>query len=435
MADRMVDIRRHARWLWLLLAVAVLMVAAAVITSLVDESALRAQLEQRGSAALGAELTIEGPVGLGLLPTPRLTAASVQLTSGGARVAEIEVIRLQLAVAPLFRGRVQVRRLELDGAEIRIVRDASGHYNFAIPEQTQTQAELPPTLSLTNSVIEVLNEASGARFELSELRIEAQVHEGQWTLEPVELVMFDGRGHGRGAADFSADVPTWSLEVQVDGFELEAALQALEPDARATGQMSFAAELSASGGAWEAIVDSLEGSVSLHGKTLTVQGTDLDARLADYDSTRRFGLLDVGAVLLAGPIGLVATKGTEFGRLLSAADGQTEFGEVISTWTIRGGVAEADDVAAATKENRLAARGRIDFSANRFDDLTIMLLDAQGCAVMEQAVTGPFSDPEIEEPGAIEAMLGPFTELLQRGIDQFTDEKCEVVYEGSVAHP
>lgn len=143
----------------------------------------------------------------------------------------------------------------------------------------------------------------------------------------------------------------------------------------------------------------------------------------------------MGAVLLAGPVGLVATKGRDFARLLSAANGQTEFGEVHSTWTIRQGVAEADDVAAATKGNRLAARGKLDFSAGRFDDLTIMLLDKRGCAVLEQAVTGPFDDPEIEEPGAIETLVGPLTEMLQRGIDQFTDEECEVVYEGAVEHP
>jgi uncharacterized protein involved in outer membrane biogenesis len=477
MADRIANIRGGARWPWLLLAVAVLAAAAVVIAVLVDDSTLRAQLERRASAALGVDLMIEGPVGFGLWPTPRITAESVQLVHGDARVAEIELVRLQLAIAPLFMGRVQIRRLGLDGADIRIVRDASGRYNFGVPGQERAQLDLPPSVSFADTAISYLDEASGASFrasncegrlprlavlasegawplarleadgevrcgtlrrpdfDLLDLEIEGHAREGRLTLDPVELVVFGGQGRGRLEADFSVGIPTWSLDFTVEGFELEAALQALEPEARAEGQLTFSAELSATGEAWEAVVGSLEGSLSLHGKALTLHGTDLDDRLSDYDSTRRFGLLDVGAVLLAGPIGLVATKGRDFARLLSAADGQTEFREVRSTWTIREGVAEADDVAAATKKNRLAARGKVDFAASRFDDLTIMLLDKRGCAVMEQAVTGPFSDPVIEEPGVLETMLGPWIELLQRGLDQFTDEECKVVYEGAIEHP
>ncbi|MCC5868715.1 MAG: AsmA family protein [Gammaproteobacteria bacterium] len=434
MAVRIVDIRDRSRWLWVLLAVAVLAVASLVISAFVDDAALRAQIEGRASAALGMDVEIEGPVGLRLLPTPGVTAKSLQFVHGDSRVAQIERVRLQLAVAPLFVGRVELRRLVLDGADIRIVRDASGDFNVSFPGQAQAQLDLPPSVSFSGA-ISYLDEASGRRIELSDVAADGRVREGGLTLDPVELMVFGGPGRGRLDADFSADIPIWTLEFKVDGFELEEALQALEPEARAEGKLTFSTELSASGAAWEDVVGSLKGSLSLHGTALTLHGTDLDARLSDYDSTRRFGLLDVGAVLLAGPVGLVATKGRDFARLLSGANGQTEFREVNSTWTIRQGVAQADDVAAATKDNRLAARGKLDFSAGRFEDLTIMLLDKHGCAVLEQAVTGPFENPEVEEPGAIATLVGPLTELLQRGIDQFTDEECEVVYEGAVQHP
>lgn len=477
MTDRVVSIRGRARWLWLLLAVAILVVGSIVIAALVDDAALREQLERRASEALGVDLTIGGAVRFGLWPAPRLTAEAVQLEHDDERVAEIERVRLQMAVAPLFRGRVQVRRLVLDGAAIRIVRDTSGQYNFGAPDREQAQLELPPDVSFSDAAISYLDESSGATFqasgcegrlarlavlagegawplarleadgevrcgtlrrpdlELLDLQIEGQAREGRLALDPARLVLFGGQGRGRLEADFSVGVPTWSLDFAVEGLELEAALQALEPEARAEGQLTLSSELSASGEDWEAVIGSLEGSLSLHGKALTLHGTDLDDRLSDYDSTRRFGLLDAGAVLLAGPIGLVATKGRDFARLLSEADGQTEFRQVSSTWTIREGVAEADDVAAATTKNRLAARGKVDFSASRFDELTIMLLDRHGCAVMEQAVTGPFSDPQVEEPGVIEAMLGPWMELLQRGIEQITGEECEVVYAGAIEHP
>jgi uncharacterized protein involved in outer membrane biogenesis len=477
MADRVVSIRGGARWLWLLLAVAVLVVAIVVIAAQVDDTALRERLERRVSDALGVDLRIEGSVEFGLWPAPRVTAGSARLEHGDVHLAEIDRVSLHLAIAPLFTGRLLVRRLVLDGADIHIVRDASGRYNFGAPDREQAQLELPPDVAFADTAIRYLDESSGATFQasdcegrvsrlaalagegawplarleadgevrcgtlrrpdfaLQDLEIEGHAREGRLVLDPVSLVLFGGQGRGRLEADFSIGMPTWSLDFAVDGFELDAALQALEREARAEGLLMLSTELSANGEDWEAVVGSLEGSLSLHGRELTLHGTDLDDRLSDYDSTRRFGLLDVGAVLLAGPVGLVATKGRDFARLLSAADGQTEFREVSSTWTIRNGVAEAKDVAAATTKNRLAARGKVDFSASRFDDLTIMLLDRNGCAVMEQAVTGPFSDPEIAEPGVIETMLGPWIELLQRGLEQFTGEECEVVYEGAIEHP
>jgi hypothetical protein len=77
MVDRPLNIRGRARGLWLLFPVAVLAVAAVVITALVDDSTLRAPLEGQASAALGMDVAIERPLGVGLWPTPGVTAESL----------------------------------------------------------------------------------------------------------------------------------------------------------------------------------------------------------------------------------------------------------------------------------------------------------------------------------------------------------------------
>jgi AsmA protein len=103
--------------------------------------------------------------------------------------------------------------------------------------------------------------------------------------------------------------------------------------------------------------------------------------------------------------------------------GTTEVGVLVSEWSVREGRAHADDVAAATRKNRIAVLGGLDYAARSFDGLRIVLLDKHGCAVLEQAVTGPFSDPQVEEPGAIETLLGPLFELVEKGIGQLAGKE------------
>ncbi|HUG98195.1 MAG TPA: hypothetical protein VMQ83_03385 [Gammaproteobacteria bacterium] len=131
----------------------------------------------------------------------------------------------------------------------------------------------------------------------------------------------------------------------------------------------------------------------------------------------------------------MVTKGRDLARLQFAGEGSTEFRRVISDWEVRDGVARAVDVAAATRKNRIAVRGSIDFAARRFESLDILLLDRRGCAVMEQAVSGPFSDPQVEEPSAVETLVGPLIELVETGLAQLTDKKCDIAYDGAVSAP
>jgi hypothetical protein len=81
----------------------------------------------------------------------------------------------------------------------------------------------------------------------------------------------------------------------------------------------------------------------------------------------------------------------------------------------------------------VAAFGRIDIGAQRFEDFSFALLDGEGCAVFEQSVSGPLEDPEIEEPGALEVIAGPLIDLVESGIEAITGEGCEVLYAGAVS--
>lgn len=89
----------------------------------------------------------------------------------------------------------------------------------------------------------------------------------------------------------------------------------------------------------------------------------------------------------------------------------------------------------ATKQNRIALKGGLDFVNGRFDDVTVALIDAKGCAKLKQKISGPFEKPVVEKPNILLSLAGPALALLKKGRGLLPGGECEVIYAGSVAPP
>ena len=108
----------------------------------------------------------------------------------------------------------------------------------------------------------------------------------------------------------------------------------------------------------------------------------------------------MGALFFAGPLGLAVTKGFNFAGIFQGSGGSSQIRTLVSEWRIEHGVAQAKDVAMATKENRIALKGELDLVNKRFKEVTVAWIDAQGCAMAQQKIRGPFDRPEVEKPSA-----------------------------------
>lgn len=73
------------------------------------------------------------------------------------------------------------------------------------------------------------------------------------------------------------------------------------------------------------------------------------------------------------------TKGYNFARNFQESEGRSEIRTLVSDWKVERGVAQAQDVAMATKQNRVALKGGLDFVNERFDDVTVALIDTRWC--------------------------------------------------------
>ena len=198
--------------------------------------------------------------------------------------------------------------------------------------------------------------------------------------------------------------------------------------------LQFSANLSLQGKTTDALKRSVAGAASPYGGNLRLEIGDLDRKFSRYESSQSFNLVDVGAFFFAGPLALGLTKGYDFARIFEGGGGTTTIRVLVSNWRVERGVAHATDVAMATKENRVALKGGLDFVSGRFDEVTVALIDAKGCVRAKQRIRGPFRRPEIEEPQVLSTLSGPARKLIKQAGELFGG-KCHVFYAGSVEPP
>lgn len=144
----------------------------------------------------------------------------------------------------------------------------------------------------------------------------------------------------------------------------------------------------------------------------------------------------MGGILLAGPLGLAITKGYDYGSAYwESRGGDSAIKKLISHWTVKNGVAEAEDVALSTAKNRVALKGRLDFVKERFDDVTIAVVDEKGCAVLSQHIHGPFRHPDSEQMIRLRSIAGPIINLYQKTKKFLGVGECRTFYAGALKHP
>lgn len=269
----------------------------------------------------------------------------------------------------------------------------------------------------------------------SDVKFTGKGRDGIITLDPVTMHLFGGQGSGSIGMDFSHPVSRYSIHSFLSKFRIEDYLKTLSGKKVGEGSMDFSANLSMQGNTARELKQTADGEVSLRGVNLMLYGNDLDREFARFESSQNFNLVDAGAFFFAGPFGLLVTKGYNFASIFQGSGGSTSIGKIFSDWKVEHGMAQAGDVALATRQNRMALKGRINFVTERFDDVTIALIDARGCARVKQKIRGPFRKPVVEKPSVLMSLAGPALNLYKQARTFFPGGKCEVFYTGSVPAP
>jgi uncharacterized protein involved in outer membrane biogenesis len=459
--------------------VGLLVLVAAAMFFLVDAKVNRARLEAAASEALGMEVSIGGPLGIGFFPGLLVTIEDVHMRNLGVDIASANEASLEIDLLPLLRNEVRIEKIALKHPRISIERDRDGQFNFEKPAAAgRTLPVLDwPNVSLSDATLVYVDKRFGGRIEaedcrldardlrlsddkrsnfmqdlsfaaeltcarvrrddftVSDLKFSADAKNGVFDLKPVTTRVFGTQGSGSIQADFSKAVPVYHVRYSLPQFPIEEFFKSMSRQKVAAGPMDFSANLSMQGTTEKEMRQTLKGQISLRGRNLTFSGGDLDREFSRFESSQKFNLVDVGAFFFVGPLGLVVTKGFNFATVLQESSGSSEIGTLVSDWKVERGVAQAQDVAMATKQNRIALQGGLDFVDNRFNDVTVALIDAKGCAKVRQEIRGTFQNPMVEKPSLLESLAGPALRMLKKGSELFGRGQCEVFYAGSVAAP
>lgn len=167
--------------------VGLLVVAAGVLYALFDEAAIKRQLVEQVAAKTGRQLTIGGELGLSVWPDVAVRVGQVGLSEadGRSEFLKLASARIAVAVMPLLSKRLEVRRIEIDGLTVNLVKHKDGSLNIddlagdkpapgATPEAATGKPGEPleidvAGLELRNVRISWHDEASGKASEISDL--------------------------------------------------------------------------------------------------------------------------------------------------------------------------------------------------------------------------------------------------------------------------
>ena len=456
----------------------VVVLGALALLAFVDIDDFKPRVESAASSAFGMEVTVEGPLRIGFLPGLHVELENVRVRNGESQLALVETAELAIDLLPLLRRELRYDSIVLKRARISIERGRDGRYNYQRPagivapframelkrvsfpdlafayadkasgsafEAGNCDGELtgmrhpggaPFLMRLSLAGQLACNELRGKETTVSDVKLSIQATDGVFDFKPVTMRVAGGQGSGSLRMDRSAAVPAFQLEYSLARFRIQEFFKGMPPEKSVSGLMDFSTTLSMRGRTRVEMLRSANGQMSLSGTNLTLAGMDLDQTFSRYRVSQHFNLFDMTAFLLAGPLGLVVTKGYDFSSLAQQAGGSTQIRTVVSRWQVEKGVAHARDVALATSENRLALQGGLDFVNGEFDEVFVALIDSKGCARMRQRIRGPFGKPVVEKPNILASLAGPVVNLIGKARDILPGkDSCEVFYSGSVAPP
>jgi AsmA protein len=469
--------------LFITTGVIALVVLAGILALLLNIKTFKPQIEAAASTALGMDVRIKGRMGIALFPGLGLSLKDVNVRNKGSDVVTIEKMTMRLKLMPLARFEIKIVQVELFKPVFSIARFKNGVLNFETPARTSWEKLLGmKKISISQGSLVYTDETSGEKIQvddldlsigslhssgtdsleafkdisftgdtrcktlkiysltLTNLTMSATGEKGILDINPVSMNISGGTGNGSIHVDLTGPSPHYRViynlnRVRIEDFFDLYSLKKIPPKT-IEGSVNFSADLTAIGKSADELKRSLNGNLSLNGDNLMLYNIDIDAFVMKYERSQNFNLVDVAAFLLTGPIGPVLTKSYNFGRLYEASQGgKGVVRKLVSIWKVKNGMAEARDVALASKKQRIAMTGGLNFINERFVDVTVAVLDKQGCAVYSEKVYGPFREPQIEKESVFESIGGSVLNPLKNAWKYLQGKECTAIYSGSVAQP
>lgn len=480
----LMQMRRFRKILvWFVLSIITLFVILFIAASVYINS-FKSDLQEILTENVGLETRIDGDISLKVMPGISVVAEKLKIISNETYVLKIEKAEISIDYLGVFNDGIDISALKLFEPQVYIVRDTSGNFNFDDEHQQYTSngADRIHKLNLSDFSLEngrllyidlqygdtlmidkVNIEAdeigltgSAKKIDVDKIRLRGSVETGQFKLNMLEvdsmqfkidgragkiailaidIGYFGGKSNGKAILDFTKNPDQITIEHKMSGMDLNLFGESIGNSIFLSGKLDYNLNISFESFNWSQTKQTINGSASMSGENLVIKGFNIDDMLTKYKKSQQFNIIDLSAVFVAGPYGAVFTKGINFAQLLSSSTADsTEIVKLISSWTIKNGIANARDVAFRTNKYRIAMTGNLDFKNDIYQDVNISLLNKDGCAAFRQKINGSFSNPETESINAFGTIFGP-VENLWKDLTKPLRRPCTLVYTGNLEHP
>lgn len=477
---------RHPLRVWSISIGVLVAVLSAAVVGLVAYSrtdSFHAKMQAVASRGMGMQVSLGGPLHIGLLPSPSVTLYDVRVRNRGVDAGYVRKAYIRFRWLPLLRRDPEVDKVVLEGPRILIKKGSDGtldlvrstpplHLRAHGPieaiviggtlryEQARTSADRPKAwveardcdatvrgiylekpdgrralerLSFSGADMSCKSVAA-SKFIGSDLRVHAVAPgKGIYDLQPITLRAFGAPATGKFHGEFSGAQERYAADLSVPGVQVARILKDLGFRSIADGRVDLSGALSYQGQSHADLVNSVTGGVAFHGVDITLQGYDLDRELTRFERTQRFDLADFLGLFVGNGAGILATKGFDYGKLIQGRrGGVSHIHEAVADLQLSQGIVHTKDVAMSTDTHRVAAQGKLDLSTDDFDHVTLALVDAKGCVLAEDQLDGSIRRPKMKKPNIISTVAGPVRRLVKKGEELFSKRGCSVFYDGSV---
>ena len=306
----------------------------------------------------------------------------------------------------------------------------SFHFNLE-KEQGKIPRGTNPLAVLTADIKLEAQSVHSRHFKVDDVGYQIDVDEGAYTLIPLRSIFFGKQGTGIFTiAPFAK--PLWGhIEYTVEQFRIEYLLSTFREKPNLSGLMDFSLVMDFMGSSLDSILSTMNADFQVKAQDLKLMGLDVDKFISRFKRSQHFNLVDLGAVLVAGPVGLAVTKGSDFAMILvNNPDEISAITELISNNSFKNGRLELSDVAFATEKKRIAAKGWLNFILDSLD-ITIGVLNPKGCEILTQQVHGPLKEPKLGKVNIIAKLFAPVSNLFK----DTSDKDCDPFYTGILKHP
>ncbi|WP_374307886.1 AsmA family protein [Dongia sp.] len=128
---------------------AVIIVLALVAPFFIDLNSYKGLIAEKAKEATGRDLVIDGDISLSLLPIPSVSVEGIKFGNAAegsaANMAEIDKVKVKVALMPLLSGKAEIKSIELVKPTIILEKLSDGKGNWEIAPAADASAAAPAT--------------------------------------------------------------------------------------------------------------------------------------------------------------------------------------------------------------------------------------------------------------------------------------------------